>query len=167
MTTETKHKPLESHDTHSKRLIRHAEEQLAKGDRLQASEKAWGAVAHRAKVIANRMGWTYDTHTDFFNLQHRIAQMTDDPVLTRRLLRIAQHLHTNYYRDQYPIKDLRTDLKDVKELLAILDGPQFRPPVRPKTPHLIANLTPAPKEKRRKSKRSKPLSQESIDHKTR
>ena len=45
--------PIESHDTHSRRLIRHAEEMLDAGDRLQASEKAWGAVAHRLKVVAD------------------------------------------------------------------------------------------------------------------
>ena len=33
--------PIESHAVHSDRLIADAEEELAKGDRLQASEKAW------------------------------------------------------------------------------------------------------------------------------
>ena len=89
MTTEPKPKPLESHETHSRRLFRHAQEQLEKGDRLQASEKAWGAVAHRVKLIADRMGWTYDTHTDFHSLKNRIAKLRDDPVVTRRLLSIA------------------------------------------------------------------------------
>ena len=36
-------KPIEDHAVHSDRLIRHAWEQLEQGDRLQASEKAWGA----------------------------------------------------------------------------------------------------------------------------
>ena len=42
-------KPIEDHAVHSDRLIRHAWEQLEQGDRLQASEKAWGAVAHALK----------------------------------------------------------------------------------------------------------------------
>ena len=49
--------PIETHKVHSERLMRHAEEQLAKGDRLQASEKAWGAAVHRLKDIANKRGW--------------------------------------------------------------------------------------------------------------
>ena len=44
-------RPIESHLVHSRRLLAHAEEWLEKGDRLQASEKAWGAVAHYFKVI--------------------------------------------------------------------------------------------------------------------
>ena len=46
--------PIETHQIHSERLMRHAEEQLAKGDRLQASEKAWGVAAHRLKEFADQ-----------------------------------------------------------------------------------------------------------------
>lgn len=56
-------KPIEDHAVHSDRLIRHAWEQLEQGDRLQASEKAWGAVAHALKDIAARRGWRNRTHT--------------------------------------------------------------------------------------------------------
>ncbi|MCY4652410.1 MAG: PaREP1/PaREP8 domain-containing protein, partial [Dehalococcoidia bacterium] len=54
--------PIEAHYIHSQRLIQHAEEKLAEGDRLQASEKAWGAVAHYFKHIAAQRGWRYVTH---------------------------------------------------------------------------------------------------------
>lgn len=56
-------KPLEDHAVHSERLIRHAWEQLEQGDRLQASEKAWGATAHALKAIAARRGWRNRAHT--------------------------------------------------------------------------------------------------------
>ena len=55
-------KPIEDHAVHSDRLIRHAWEQLEQGDRLQASEKAWGAVAHALKDIAARRGWRNRAH---------------------------------------------------------------------------------------------------------
>ena len=38
------------------RFLGHAEEELAKGHRLQASEKAWGAVAQQLKAIAEQRG---------------------------------------------------------------------------------------------------------------
>ena len=66
---------------HSARLMRHAWQQLGKGDRLQASEKAWGAVAHRLKVVANARGWKYDTHRDVYDIKDRVAAETDDPHL--------------------------------------------------------------------------------------
>ncbi len=132
MTTQTNRKPIESHDTHSKRLFQHALEQLAKGDRLQATEKAWGAVAHRVKAIARQRGWNYNTHTQFHDLRWRIASLTDDPDKTDTLLDKASGLHGNYYRDTRNLDVLKRDLDKVKELLDILDGPPFRTPSRPK-----------------------------------
>ena len=65
--------PIESHAVHSDRLIADAEEELAKGDRLQASEKAWGAVAHRLKVIAAQRGWEYTTHRQVYGIVNRLT----------------------------------------------------------------------------------------------
>ena len=50
MTTE----PIESHAVHSRRMLDHAAAMLAQGDRLQASEKIWGAAAHRLKENRRR-----------------------------------------------------------------------------------------------------------------
>ena len=65
--------PLESHDVHSLRLIQHAEEMLESGDRLQASEKTWGAVAHRLKVVADNRGLQYETHADASKVVHSLT----------------------------------------------------------------------------------------------
>ena len=54
--------PIESHAVHSERLMRHAWERLEQGDRLQASEKCWGAVAHALKAVSQRYGWRHRTH---------------------------------------------------------------------------------------------------------
>ena len=36
-------------------FLAHAQEQLDRGDFLQASEKAWGAVAHRVEALAKQV----------------------------------------------------------------------------------------------------------------
>jgi len=41
--------PVETHIAHCRRPLEHAAELIAQGDRLQASEKLWGAAAHRIK----------------------------------------------------------------------------------------------------------------------
>ena len=43
--------PIADHAAHSAALLVHAQEMIDKGDRLQASEKIWGAVAHKLKEI--------------------------------------------------------------------------------------------------------------------
>lgn len=111
--------PIESHAVHSSRLIRHAEAQLANGDRLQASEKAWGAVAHHLKGIAERLGWSYRTHADVFRIVDRLSREMGEPRL-RTLFAVANGLHQNFYEDAMELDYVRTEIEDVKALLDML-----------------------------------------------
>ena len=113
--------PSETHDVHSRRLIAHAEIELEKGDKLQASEKAWGAVAHGLKAIADRRGWEYETHQQVFGIVNRLAEELGDPRL-RELFSHAHGMHRNYYVDAMPIEELRYEIGKAKEFLAMLDG---------------------------------------------
>ena len=45
---------IQSHAGTSQHLIRQVDEELERGDALQASEKAWGAAVHAVKSIAER-----------------------------------------------------------------------------------------------------------------
>ena len=117
MTTQTA--PIETHEVHSDRLMRHAYRELENGDRLQASEKGWGAAAHGLKAVAARRGWRYDFHSDAFNIVRRLADETGDPKL-QLLFGIANDLHRNYYIDAMAIEDIRQRLADVEELLEML-----------------------------------------------
>ena len=112
--------PIESHDVHSRRLIRHAEEMLEAGDRLQASEKAWGAVAHRLKVVADNRGWRYESHTDASRVIRGLTMEQGNPRI-RTLFDVAQLMHMNYYKDTWEIGYIRDQVSDVKELLLILE----------------------------------------------
>ena len=118
-------KPLEPHDIHSERLMRHAYEQLEKGDRLQASEKAWGAVAHRLKVVAGVRGIPYNTHRDVYLLQHNLLDDAADPEQLELLFANADSLHKNYYIDSISPDALRTRLDNARKLIDILEGPEY------------------------------------------
>ena len=113
--------PIESHDVHSRRLIQHAEDMLEAGDRLQASEKAWGAVAHRLKVVADNRGLRYETYTDASAVVLDLSIEQNNPRI-RTLFDVAYGLHINYYGDIKTTDYLRSEIDNVKELLAILQG---------------------------------------------
>ena len=111
--------PIESHTVHSERLIAHAEQELAKGDRLQAAEKAWGSVAHRLKSIAELRGWEYTTHAQVYDIVERLAdEQGDDEVKT--LFGIAAGLHQNFYSDTRPVPQLKYEIGKVRQLLEML-----------------------------------------------
>ena len=118
MVTQTFRPPIESHEVHSERLLRHARIELEKGDRLQTSEKAWGAVAHAIKVVAAHRGWRYDTHADATRVIVRLIPELGDRVYL--LYGVANYLHNNYYMDVMPLEELRRDLAYVEELVAML-----------------------------------------------
>ena len=46
----------------SRQYIARADEYLRLGDRVQASEKGWGAVAEEFKSIAEQRGWNHQGH---------------------------------------------------------------------------------------------------------
>ena len=118
MTTQTVPTPIESHEVHSQRLLRHAYIELEKGDRLQASEKAWGAVARAIKVVAAHRGWRYKTHADATRVIVRLIPELGDRVYL--LYGVANYLHKNHCIDVMPLEDLRHDLAYVEELVAML-----------------------------------------------
>ena len=49
----------------SRHLIIHAREELAQGSRLQAGEKAWGAVVQPFKAIADQRGWRHQSQSGY------------------------------------------------------------------------------------------------------
>ena len=122
--------PIEPYTTHSRRLMEHAEEELAKGDRLQASEKAWGAVAHQIKAIADRRGWEYDKHVQVYGIVERLAKETEDAEKVRILFALANGLHRNYYIDATPLSAIKYEVGQVKILLDILTRPEIVSPTK-------------------------------------
>ena len=101
--------PPERYDEISRHLLRQAQAELAKGDILQASEKAWGATAHAVKSACQRLGWNHHAHTHL-----RLAASYIATELGRDDLRAAfgylDGIHTNYYEHQMGADDVRTQV---------------------------------------------------------
>lgn len=116
MTTKA---PIESHAVHRDRMLEHAEQMLAARDRLQASEKMWGAVAHAIKAIAVERGWPYDVHADAHAIAWHIADcVSDKDIFTLYLA--TESLHRNFYGDRFTQDELRDGLDMAKRLVSLL-----------------------------------------------
>ncbi len=101
-------------------FMEHAEELLEDGDMLQASEKAWGAVAHCIKSIAQRRNWPSGTHEALGVIKDRLAAESDDPAKILSLYKIVGTLHTNFYEDNLDESKVRIGVRNARELIAIL-----------------------------------------------
>ena len=118
MTT-TGNPPIEEHRLHADRLLDHAGRMIEAGDRLQASEKMWGAVAHALKAVADERRWHYRHHGDAVVITGYIADKVGDPEI-RHLYSVAAGLHENFYLDNYPIEEIAARLTGVRRLVSLL-----------------------------------------------
>ena len=112
--------PIESHAVHSERMLEHAARMIRQGDRLQASEKIWGAAAHRLKEIAVERGWPYDSHADGTVIARHIARQTDNSDIAIRF-GFAVETHQNFYEDRMSLEELTDRLGEIGTLLELLD----------------------------------------------
>ena len=105
----------------SREFIIHGREQLNLGNRLQASEKGWGAAAHAVKAVAERRGWQHRSHRDLFTVADRITEMTGRQEVTE-LFGVASALHQNFYEGWMNDGFISTSLNSVERLLDTLDA---------------------------------------------
>ena len=111
---------IEFHTHTSQILIQQTEDELRRGDRLQASEKAWEAAAHAVKSIAELHGWPHERHGHLYDAIFMIRDSTGDKEI-EALFRLAGGLHQNFYEGWYDEDAIETGITEVRRLIAKLD----------------------------------------------
>ena len=112
-------KPIMAHSRHRDALFSHSKGMIENGDRLQACEKIWGAVAHALKVVADRRGWSYESHLDALVIAAHVGRITRDDRV-ELLFRRVQDLHGNFYADTLPMDAIKRTRTDAQLLLRLL-----------------------------------------------
>lgn len=116
----------EQHREISTQFLDHAEDEFRKGDLLQASEKAWGAVSHYVNSVARQRNWPLGSHRRLIeNANELINRDPDNANARRRLLRSMEALHANFYQaylDEDSVRDGIEDAKDQIRALADLNA---------------------------------------------
>jgi len=99
----------------NRKYLKEAEEFLAKGDSVQASEKLLGAAAEIVKTVAAKRGIELRSHRDLWEFVDKLADELDDPDIVK-LFSIANTLHQNFYEDWMPLSAVKRDSEAVKQL---------------------------------------------------
>ena len=110
----------QTYQTASRHLLAQAREELAAGDTRQASEKGWGAAAQMVKSVAEQRGWEHRNHAALFDVISRLVAETGDSEI-RRLFRVANALHVNFYENWDNAENVAGDLVDVAQFLDKLE----------------------------------------------
>ena len=113
---------VEHHRKTSRRLIRQAAYELEKrGDRVQACDKASGAVAHGVKAMAAARHWRSNSH----NYRRRIVDLLAVEYALPDLSvmqSFADDLHDNFYEDTMYEPQVALRLERITGLLATFMG---------------------------------------------
>ena len=112
----------------SQRFIQHAREELDKGNRLQAGEKAWGAVAQRLKIIGDQRGWNHTTHRQLEYIGKHIVVEFNEPELANTLSDAYYKGRRNFYENQTSVRALTETIGAVEEALPVLEALQDEGP---------------------------------------
>ena len=112
----------EQHREISAQFLDHAEDEFRKGQLLQASEKAWGAVSHYVNYIARHRGWPLGSHRRLIdNANNLISRDPANAEHRRRLLRSVEALHANFYNAFLDEESVREGVQDARELIRALE----------------------------------------------
>jgi uncharacterized protein (UPF0332 family) len=111
---------IEDHVQMGRRFLEQAGIELDKGDRLQASEKVWGAVAHSLKAIGIQRGWVHDSHANVIAIgEHLAREFERDDFYD--YVNTAESMHVNFYENLSEEDAVRRALDRAGIFIAELD----------------------------------------------
>jgi hypothetical protein len=107
---------VELHLKLAEKFLREAEEFIAKGDYVQASEKGWGVAAQMVKAVAAKENLELRSHASLWEYIDKLAEKLQDVEL-RRLWWTANNLHQNFYENWMTPRDVKYAIEDVKKFV--------------------------------------------------
>lgn len=134
MTTSELPGPAQAHGPDARRamalqFLDHAEDELSKGHRLQASEKAWATVAQQLKAIAEQRGWIHKSHYRLRDIAYYLDREYPESLhLNLRVQGLDTNGHTNFYENFSDEEHVRSLVDDARRLADDLEDLRHRPP---------------------------------------
>ncbi len=111
----------------SRHYIEKADEYLQVGDRVQASEKGWGAVAEAIKSVAEQRGWNHYSHSLLGDIAFQLSEEWERSDLAI-MFDAMEKLHINFYEDNMGLDVIAARVGNAKFLLQELEILRQQPP---------------------------------------
>ena len=93
-----------------------SDREFAAGDRLQASEKLWGAAAHAIMAVALSDGRRIGSHTALKDAAEWLSDEHNDPQIEYGFA-AAEKFHRNFYHDHMEDFELESDRPKVHDFV--------------------------------------------------
>ena len=114
----TQRAPMLTDDHAAKALefLAQSDAEFAAGDRLQASEKLWGAATHAIMAAAQQRGWRHGSHRSLKEAAEQLSDDHNDPLVEYGFL-AAEKFHRNFYHDNMEDFELDSDRPKVHDFV--------------------------------------------------
>ena len=112
---------IDEHTQTAQNFLRQADAEFDAGDRLQGSEKMWGAASHAVMAMAQQRGWQFGSHNALKIAADRLAEEYEDATLLDGFV-AAQQFHANFNHDFMEDDDLERGRSSVRRFVGrVLD----------------------------------------------
>ncbi len=111
----------------SRRFVQHAREELDQGERLQASEKIWGAAQHALAAVGKERGWNTDKYDQKVAIANHLSQEFANPQI-RVQNRSYESYHVNFYQNSIDRMELAEAIADVEQFVNEMERIRKRGP---------------------------------------
>jgi hypothetical protein len=111
-----------------RRFILQARKHLDEGDRLQAGEKAWGAVAQNLKIIGDQRGWNHGNHQQLETIGRQIVEEFNDAFLAQAIGEAFHNGHRNFYENMRTLEEMEETIEAAEDALPKLESLQQTKP---------------------------------------
>ena len=115
----TERAPMLASDHAAKALefLSESDREFAEGDRLQASEKLWGAATHAVMAAAQKHGWPHDSnHRTLKEAAERLSDDHNDPLIALGF-GVAEKFRSNFHYDHMEDFELEADRPEVHDFV--------------------------------------------------
>ena len=90
----------EEHIQTARDFLLRSDTYFAGGDRLQGSEKLWGAAAHATLAVSRIRRWRIGSHSRLKENAERLSAELREPDISDGF-QVAEKFHDNFYHDCY------------------------------------------------------------------
>ena len=105
----------------SRRKLQQAQQELNRGDTMQASEKAYGAVTSAAKAYGELRGWNHYNHHRVALILEQLRDEENNPTLLRDFDAV-QSQHNNFFEYELSTTHVQDGINTARDLVAALES---------------------------------------------
>ena len=110
------------HRERSRHFLALVDDELARGELEEASNKVWGAAAHAIKAVAERRGWEHHAHALLQEVIQRLIRDEGAPSHLWGQYMMASAYHQGFYAWPPPADGIRYGKEIISEFVATLES---------------------------------------------